>query len=251
MTDLETCLWAVLADPDDSTVRLAFADACEEAGDVSRAEFIRTQLRLDTHPGCSRFMYSCGEFTDLWGLSEHGCPECQSYARLKLREMALLRGVGSSGKFNVCEWADWPVSGRMFTDGKGSPSSDGKAIEYVPFGLGGERLEATYCRGFIVCVRTDLATFQANAKQLFSGHPITAVHLPDVVPYYDSDLSSFTFRVSGLPYRHTIYKPYVLHQLLELSTTYSSAQQALNALSRACVRYGRQQASLPKWEGRP
>jgi uncharacterized protein (TIGR02996 family) len=42
---------AVLAAPDDDLPRLVYADALEEAGDVTRAEFIRVQIELARDPG--------------------------------------------------------------------------------------------------------------------------------------------------------------------------------------------------------
>lgn len=40
-------LRAIIAEPDDDSLRLVYADFLEEQGDVARAEFIRTQLRID------------------------------------------------------------------------------------------------------------------------------------------------------------------------------------------------------------
>lgn len=51
-TDLSALLAAVIADPEEDTVRLAFADAIEEAGQAERAEFIRNDVKGFTpeHP---------------------------------------------------------------------------------------------------------------------------------------------------------------------------------------------------------
>lgn len=46
MNDLAMLLRAVCADPADDTVRLAWADAVQEAGDDARAEFVRVQVEL-------------------------------------------------------------------------------------------------------------------------------------------------------------------------------------------------------------
>jgi uncharacterized protein (TIGR02996 family) len=50
MTEAETLLQAIIADPDDDGVRLVYADWLEEHGDQKRAEFIRTQIRLAQVP---------------------------------------------------------------------------------------------------------------------------------------------------------------------------------------------------------
>ncbi|VTU01084.1 leucine-rich repeat-containing protein typical subtype : Leucine-rich repeat-containing protein typical subtype OS=Herpetosiphon aurantiacus (strain ATCC 23779 / DSM 785) GN=Haur_4051 PE=4 SV=1: LRR_7: LRR_6: LRR_6: LRR_6 [Gemmataceae bacterium] len=46
MTDPDALYRAILAAPDDDTLRLVYADAVEEAGDPRRAAFIRTQVQL-------------------------------------------------------------------------------------------------------------------------------------------------------------------------------------------------------------
>jgi uncharacterized protein (TIGR02996 family) len=47
MTDRDALLNAVIADPDDDTPRLIFADWCDEHGEPDRAEFVRVQCRED------------------------------------------------------------------------------------------------------------------------------------------------------------------------------------------------------------
>ena len=46
MTDADALLAAILADPDDDTPRLAYADWLGESGDADRAEFIRLQCAI-------------------------------------------------------------------------------------------------------------------------------------------------------------------------------------------------------------
>ncbi|MBA4063485.1 MAG: hypothetical protein C0501_07185 [Isosphaera sp.] len=50
MTDLEALYQAILADPDDDTLRLVYADALEEAGDARRAGFVRAHVQLARVP---------------------------------------------------------------------------------------------------------------------------------------------------------------------------------------------------------
>ena len=47
MTDHDALLAAVIANPDEDTPRLAYADWCDENGRPERAEFIRVQIRLE------------------------------------------------------------------------------------------------------------------------------------------------------------------------------------------------------------
>src|SRR5262245_59215233 len=47
MSELDTFLRAIRANPDDDTLRLVFADWLDEHDDPARAEFIRVQVELD------------------------------------------------------------------------------------------------------------------------------------------------------------------------------------------------------------
>lgn len=87
-TDQAALYAAILADPEDDTVRLAFADWCDENGESDRAEFIRVQVALSRwscdfkqtkeQPG---WRHDCG--TD-----DNGYWLCQP---LRFREDALLQ----------------------------------------------------------------------------------------------------------------------------------------------------------------
>src|SRR4051812_12191663 len=50
MTDREALYRAILADPDDDTLRLVYADSLEEEAEADRAAFIRTQVELARVP---------------------------------------------------------------------------------------------------------------------------------------------------------------------------------------------------------
>jgi len=73
LTTLEALHRAVVASPEDHTVRLAYADALDETGekaDAVRAEFIRTQIKLQSVPEPERRPYElsiqCREFEANW-----------------------------------------------------------------------------------------------------------------------------------------------------------------------------------------
>jgi uncharacterized protein (TIGR02996 family) len=55
MTDHDALLHAILANPDDDTARLVYADFIQEAGDDRRAEFIRGQVELAKTPDWEPF----------------------------------------------------------------------------------------------------------------------------------------------------------------------------------------------------
>jgi len=44
MNDLECLMRSIIADPDDDTVRLAYADLLQENGQHDRAEYIRLEV---------------------------------------------------------------------------------------------------------------------------------------------------------------------------------------------------------------
>ncbi len=79
LSDLEALYAAILAQPEEDTPRLIYADALDERGqpgDAARAEFIRVQVELDKQVPCSAFMYSCYEngprclCGDRWGMQK-------------------------------------------------------------------------------------------------------------------------------------------------------------------------------------
>lgn len=45
---------------------------------------------------CEMFAYSCGEFTDLDGLTKHGCNRCKRFATMALRKQELVNLIGAN-----------------------------------------------------------------------------------------------------------------------------------------------------------
>ncbi|WP_439627514.1 TIGR02996 domain-containing protein [Gemmata sp.] len=90
MTTVDALHRSILADPDNDTLRLAYADALDERGrgdDAARAELIRVQIRAEkltrvpVSPRCGsvsdRWCPACGDSTcrdPERGLSDPGCP---------------------------------------------------------------------------------------------------------------------------------------------------------------------------------
>lgn len=71
-TDVEMARAGVLADPDDVLARYAFADACEEAGLLRRAEFVRLQME---HYNMAKPM------TRISTRGNSGCVDCVAVGR--------------------------------------------------------------------------------------------------------------------------------------------------------------------------
>jgi uncharacterized protein (TIGR02996 family) len=207
--DERALLAAILAAPEEDTPRLVYADWCGENGDHDRAEFIRVQVELARLGGCSR------DFSA--GLS-CCCPFCNAGGYvLRRRERELLRHLD-----------DW----------------------YPPVCKTFGRYD--WERGFISAVTCTCADFLAHAAAVFACHPVERVTLANKEPaaslqhrgwfrwYTDSDEDE-----SVIPqgvYRKLIgVYPEDLHG--KSSQPYwKSRELALEALSDACVAWGREQA---------
>ena len=91
MTDREALYRAILADPDDNTLRLIYADALEEESDTRRAAFVRTQVELanlpEYDPGWIRTRYHNREkmFGTRWIAELPALPDGLQWAREPFR----------------------------------------------------------------------------------------------------------------------------------------------------------------------
>src|SRR4051812_28928955 len=86
MTDREALYRAILANPDDDTLRLIYADALEEDGDGERAAFIRNHVRLAGLPEYdpawvrARYRDHIDRFADEWKEELPRLPDGLSWA---------------------------------------------------------------------------------------------------------------------------------------------------------------------------
>ena len=150
MTDGDALLAAILAEPDDDTARLVYADWLQEQGDEGRAEFIRVQCELARHPGMN-----CGSMY----CSERGpeglCDDCRRFKRLRRRERELFAPL--AGQFRPVVPYSWAV------------------LTHEP-----DRIDTPYSvvrRGFVGAVTCSAADWLAHADALLAAHPVTAVTL--------------------------------------------------------------------------
>jgi len=96
-------LFAILADPTDDTVRLAYADWLEENGHADRAEFIRVQVELSGHVGRRPISLLAREEALLasnpsW--SQVKCPDFEGASSVTLCEFCR----GSGDLLRVARW---------------------------------------------------------------------------------------------------------------------------------------------------
>lgn len=219
--DRAALLYAVLADPSDDTPRLVFADWMQEHGEEERAAFVRRQ------------------FADGPQLSEWP------------RDGAWM------------SYDEWPDSvGYLFYSDLRSP------VHRHRFGY-------RWHRGWIDHVSLAAPVFFDRAELLFRTHPVEFVTLVDVRPQLHpavaatvdltspADMALLPHVLVGVDLVHDALfesgTPLPVWELLAGHTevdrgpdlwprkTFPNRSHALEALSRACVRWGRELAELPLW----
>ena len=207
MDERGAILRRILEEPDEDTHRLVFADWLEENGEPERAEFIRLTVDLARRE-------RAGEEVD------GGSPEAE-------REIQL--------------WEHRAVY-------------DSLCAGLPPDALPLELLRNT-SRGFVSEIHLPTAAFLEHAATIFRAHPVTRVVLKDRKPaggvlwYGAKDLAH-----AGPHDRHWI--PHKIASLMPENRIYlqnagfrhyrfDTEAETLDALSTACVAYGRSEVGLP------
>jgi uncharacterized protein (TIGR02996 family) len=138
MTDTDALLAAILSDPADDTVRLAYADAIEEHGQHDRAEFIRCQIEI------ARI---------------HGDPDC-------LHPLDIGPDLERKRLLRARERELFPVLYRDQLPGPFVPNLDGRVGRDAP--------HAHYSRGFVSSVTCTAANWLAHHGAIY-WHPSQTV----------------------------------------------------------------------------
>ncbi len=226
-------LRAVCEEPHSDTPRLVFSDWLEEQGgadSAARAEFIRVQIEL-----ARRFGAPAGGGPAVTGDKEADAEE----ARLRLRGRDLLR-----------DWRAWVPpfvpAGEIYLGG--SPCRHDREKLSAHIGVG-------FRRGFVAEVMLTAADFLTHAGALFAAAPIERVTLTDKrasEPMMPERAGSFRFYKE--PGEGADVLPEELFDAVYGEAQYdgwyfSSKQEAIDALSAACVTFGRRAASLPPLKG--
>jgi uncharacterized protein (TIGR02996 family) len=217
---------AIVTDPADLQVRLVFADWLEEQGESDRAEFIRLQVELDALTDM-----------DVSGLSNYTVVNGMTMREWRLKQVQCNRLL-SNEKYR--KWIP------LFGVDVGGP--DGRA-------------HGRFRKGF--CDRIELPTdaFMEHCADLFRCHPIEEVGLTDRESNHPTEpISSHLFR-GWYGLRNTLIdeddlppdlwrcmEP-VMPTILPVDSgwkMYFTTEEANDALSQACVWYGRRMAGLPE-----
>ena len=231
MTTREALLAAVLADPDDDTVRLAFADFLGENGEEERAEFIRVQVELARLPGC-------GHKDDAQWCTR--CSEDSPHITLRCRERDLWNAIPSKTQTNGYLWTQ--PCGDLFGEHLQSVN-DPTAI-----GIFSESVLWSCRRGFVHAITCTHDDFLRHAEAVFRAHPVTGVTLTDAEPaeqgngnwvwrewYEDTrDADELHEDLFTAMCGDSALSPWYFH----------SREDAISALVRGCVSLGRKRAGV-------
>lgn len=205
MNTREMLLRAVLENPAEDTVRLAYADEIQD-DEPERAEFIRVQVKIARTPP---EQMRCAKNNVGTLLSHAGgyllfTPRCRCAAcSLARREYKL------SHRYVVWDWC------------RGTPAGS----------------RPVYIRGFVSEIHLPCAAFMAHAEAIFRAHPVVSVVLSDVrlmQSEYVNHLDPWTF--AGLWER--------LYSLSGWKWWHPTKEAASDYLSARCVAYGREKAGL-------
>ena len=152
-------LRAILENPAEDTVRLAFADWLEESGEHDRGAFIRGMVDMEKcRPGCGVGRVCRGTIV---------LPPMMTCAGTRDR-------VTDMFDANLCRWEE----GQVIPD----------CAYRLPWRGTGDtaRIMAVFRRGFVDEVRCPAAAFTPEfARDLFTRHPVTRVVLADRTPWHN------------------------------------------------------------------
>jgi uncharacterized protein (TIGR02996 family) len=253
--DLDALFRAILLDPFDDLLRLAYADALDEARggeNAARAEFVRIQVAI-TNKACKRRVTRRAAHPKTWCLEENRCECCD----LRRREYELLTGRNAEVWFPGPWWKDyyatpWPDARRI----SAMPKTRPQAGPWVA------SLRATFRRGFAESVTLRTQPFFYRVEALFQASPIVAVKLDDRRPSplgRGVKTARVRWRAPGPDWHRSSDRlPAGLWELLaggevgdratrayRGATHGQSRRLAFADLSQACVRFGRRAAGLP------
>lgn len=209
---------AILENPFDDVPRLILADWLDENGDPDRAEFIRLQMRIaEMRPGPEEHRKA----SNLLRRFDRGAPvpmRAKTPAAMMMRETILLRD-------NAMRWQEYWFDGVRF----GEPS-----------------------RGFVETASCNTAAWLTHGSDAVVSYPLVGVTLADKEPWLNPQVGSWLWLIdlSAIGMGQDDLPPELFNMLQpdrdRVSAKYSTRNDALEALSRACVDWARREAGLPE-----
>lgn len=175
-------------------------------------------------------------------LEERGDLEQAAIIRLQC-EISRLESILKSSKTDEIETAKLKLNSLYDIESQ-------KLISNGYYRLGIKGMNATYVRGFVSEIQLTCEQFLAHAEQLFREHPITRVVLTDVIMrFVNADGIELNGKLPDDLLKHLRYESTSTWLNGRRFLTYDSSEHAAkDALSDACVAYGRQLAELPPLE---
>lgn len=241
-------LRAILEDPHDDFPRLVYADWLDDHGESERAEVIRMQIELPSVPPCACLFHGCGEmFPDNESV---GCMPHRRRSYLRRRERDLLQSYAPAW-FGSIRWKTHAdvYAARATVRGCCERHANSVGCDCLA-----QAIDWRFERGFVCEVTLPLAAFEAHAKAIFSAHPVTRVTLSDREPYRWFHGRCF-WSSEAWPFESSERLPNRLFHLLPKlgpgndpasMGDFVDRRAAIDALSDACVTYGRALAGLPE-----
>lgn len=270
MTDQQALLRAVLREPEDDNVRLVYADYLQENGEAERAEFIGVQIALAKNPVCPAAIYH-----PRFDAPDHGdkmyvypppaapkkpcgwCPVCVNRKReYELWQKHFPTQADWDLPLGNLRYA-WQVTSRPETIVNAPTAILRRGfVEQIRIAkvelLGGTCGNCDKCVAHHVSRINNYCSAPGVARELFKAHPIQKVVLSDRTPRNLSEKGDWwawgshkvpSYESAG----GTCTLPKEIYGLLPdnspgrdfWTSGYGSRLAALEALSVACVRYGR------------
>lgn len=223
----------ILERPDDTDARLIMSDWLDDHDESERAEFIRCQVRIAQ-------IRAEVESDDL--CDEPTCSSCAELRPLLAREAALMKSA------NLMKWGP---DGVLWDAGMKLP-----VLTLLPespdVGHADNYFGTLFRRGFVEKVVCPISVWLAHGKDVCLCQPVTRAVLADKEPvesvsgwWWSSPRAVGGHPQSVLPEPLFSLLPGVRPGYSVLSPSYPSRDDALTALSRACVNHARRLADLP------
>jgi uncharacterized protein (TIGR02996 family) len=233
VTHDDAFLQDILANPLDDAPRLIYADYLEHTGWPERGEFIRAGVEL-ARTGmreCPTPVRRPSWVSDAWQTVR--CGRCR-FCRPMFRARALMDAGDHTAAF------PFPFACTVESSG---PSPD------VPVPV------LRFRRGFVESVTLSADAFLEHAAALFAAAPILEVTLAGKEPGHRTDgldtwlwgpfVHWYDAPEADTPHRIPDYLWHALRGPEGWTNHFPTREEALAALSRACVAYGRERAGLP------